>query len=242
VTARQLAGVPVVIFCGGLGIFADDSGQRIAKPLIDVQGKPLVSHVVGLFTRRGFMRFVLAGGYQADRLERLVAARSFGDADITVVDTGVESTTAQRLAAVATHLGDAEHFGVTYSDTLSDVDPAAVYDFHLRHGKIGTLITAHLPTRFKVVGLRDGDPLVRGFAAKPIIRKDHINGGFYFFRQDVLRLPVLEKATAQVTLEDDVLEALAEGGQLAAYQHDGAWQHVDSERDLRAVAALLNHQ
>ncbi len=115
-------------------------------------------------------------------------------------------------------LGDDASFAVTYGDTMSDIDLAEVRACHERHGWLATLVATDLPTRFRVVGLRYGETTVRGFAAKPVLLNDHINGGFYFFRREALSR---DYWAAGAELETTVLEGLVKEQQLEAFPFRG---------------------
>jgi glucose-1-phosphate cytidylyltransferase len=110
-------------------------------------------------------------------------------------------------------------------------------DFHLREGRIATLVAARVPTRFRVLGLRDDESLVRGFASKSVIQKDFINGGFYCFLPKIFDADYLG-VSPEIVLEDAVLDKLARDRQLTAWTYEGPWQHLDSERDLGKLEAL----
>lgn len=241
--------IPVVILCGGAGIHIDDSGRRWSKGLVEVSGQPLIGHLVRFFARYGSRRFVLACGHERERYEAWLARVGTRDGQgyllasdglaghVEVVDTGLATGTGERIRRVRSHVERAPWFWLTYSDTLADVDLAAEARFHEEHGKIATCVAARLPTRFRILGMRRGEAEVRGFARQPVIQNDAINGGFYALRPAVFDGPYLGDPANQV-FEEAVLERLSRDGQLMAYVHEGAWQHLDAERDLRYLAEL----
>jgi glucose-1-phosphate cytidylyltransferase len=205
------------------------------------------------YVQHGMRRFILACGHGLDEyaalLGRLGSWRgqevSLGAASLAgsaaIVDTGLTTMTGDRLRRVRPWIEAAPWFWVTYSDTLSSVDLQALARFHLDHGKIATCLAARLPTRFRILGIRRGESEVRGFAARPVIQADFINGGFYAFRQEIFAEPYLGSPANEV-LEERVLETLARNGELMAFAHDGPWQHFDTERDLRLMAELVEDQ
>lgn len=231
--------IPVIILCGGTGIYVDTSGQRKNKSLIEVAGEPMVAHVMRMYHRAGARRFVLAGGYQ---LEALAAAgqklRSTLQCEVEVVDTGLETRTGGRLKRAAARLGQAPLFCLTYSDTVAALDPAQVVEAHRQDGKLATLVAARIPTRFRILGLRATERQVRGFASRPVIRNEWINGGFYVFDRKVLDNPAFAAGDATV-LEEAVLESLVQAGELMSFPHEGEWHYLDSERDLAAIERVV---
>ena len=252
---NEFAGVPVVIFCGGNGIFIDGTGTRRNKSLVPVAQEPLVAHVIRIYLRVGFRTFVLAAGYQ---YEALLASLKSGYASmpdatnpallhatvdgvacsIRVVSTGEIAPTGERLKACMPYLKNQPWFCVTYSDTLSDVNLADMYRFHKHHGKVASLLAAQYPTRFRILGIRGGESEVRGFSKHPVLRGEPINGGFYFFSRRIFDDHFLEGSG--VVLEDAVLDRLAAARELMAYPYVGAWQNLDAERDLVPLTGIAN--
>lgn len=239
--------IPVVILCGGKGILLDEKqNQRLNKSLIQVQDKPLFWWVMSHYALHGATAFILATGYQSERFgSALEAAGAKADAEeancyvvtiatkscrVRLVPTAQDATTGERLLACKPWLTQAERFALTYSDTLSDVDLSAEMRFHKTQKRVATLISTKYPVRFRILGIRQGESVVRAFAPRPVIEAAAINGGYYIFTSalwdDAYTLSKL------VALENQPLERLAAAGQLAAFEHKGSWQHYDAERDL----------
>lgn len=253
--ADTLDTIPVVVLSGGRGILVDESGRRVNKALVRINAEPMIAHVMRGYVAAGFRRFVLAVGLQRADLEAMLQAEYGGRPEgrepgawsivldgvacsVRLVDTGVAATTGERLRAVVPCLGDPAVFAVTYSDTLSDVDLKAMLATHRRHGRLATMMATQMPTRFRILGLRPGDPLVRGFLEKALIENDPINGGFYFFQGAALSERYLGNPEPGLVLETTALEQLVEDRQLVAYPYGGAWHYLDSERDIPAVTAV----
>ncbi|MFN8790920.1 MAG: sugar phosphate nucleotidyltransferase [Bdellovibrionales bacterium] len=247
--------VPVVILAGGKGLYLDASGERVAKGNVLIKNEPLVSLVLKCYVRSGFRKFFISGSYQLNStIECFQKALGFKRHDenvfkgpiagelvnITFIDSGLTALTADRLRSVAPYIRRAKHFAVTYSDTIAKIDLAASFKFHLENNKVATLTAAHLPTRFRVLGLRPGESIVRGFG-KAFLHGHYVNGGFYFFNENIWSSDLLGDSSKQ-TLETDILDLLAARENLAAVMHEGPWQHLDSERDiprLQEIAELL---
>jgi glucose-1-phosphate cytidylyltransferase len=236
--ALNPAEIPVVILCGGQPVDLGHGDKRI-KPLVTVNGKPLVAAVIAHYAHYGFTRFLLAAGHQAKELEAAVKALSLPKGvEAQVVDTGADSPTGTRLWKLKDQLKGAKVVAVTYSDTVSDVNLKELLDFHARHGQMASVVAAHLPTRFRILGLRGDEDQVRGFSEQPVISSAFINGGFYFFGQALFSAPYLGRAQEKMVLEEEILQELVKHEQLMAYRHDGRWQHYDNRRDLDFISSI----
>lgn len=245
---------PVVLLCGGRGILLETPTGivRLNKGLASVRRTPMFWWLLWHYAFHGFEDFTLAvGSNLAEYREALefgydaTPVRGVGNAyrvpmhgrlrTVRLVETGETAVTGRRLLACAPLLRDARHFAVTYSDTLADVDLAAEYRFHVGSERTCTLLAAKMPVRFRVLGIRQDEFLVRRFADQPVIQNDRINGGFYFFSRAVWDEPFFGAGQQDMTMETHLLESLAAREQLAAYMHPGEWQHLDGERDIGRV-------
>lgn len=239
----MIESMPVAILCGGNGFSVGDLGKKMNKALIEINQLPMIIHVMRMYHKKGFKHFAILTGFQADlvksTIEKSVMWNEVKSSDGTIefLDTGLESTTGDRLRLFQPLLKNEKTFALTYSDTLSDVRLDSMAKQHIESGKIGTLLGALFPTRFRVLGLRPGDTLVRGFAPKPVIQNDRINGGFYFFNREVFDSQYFP-SKRNLVLEETVLEALASKEQLNSIPHNGLWQHLDSERDIIQLSKL----
>ena len=253
--SNSLKNVPVVILCGGRKVLLND-GSCIPKnkALVQVRGRPLFWWSLLQYAVYGASDFILSTGVQAesfgDALLSLGAKQGATDRNcydlnilgqdrqIRLVESGENTTTGQRLLVCRPYLNSAKVFALTYSDTLSDVNLGAVYDFHQKHGLVASLVGAQFPIRFRILGIRYNEIKVRAFASRPVIEAASINGGFYFFTDAIWGNEFhLVKNHA---LENEPLEALAASKQLAAFDHSGRWQNFDAERDLVEIASLAH--
>jgi glucose-1-phosphate cytidylyltransferase len=220
---------PVVILCGGRGTRLQERTQDIPKPLVEIGGKPILWHVIRMYARQGFARFVLCTGYKRELIERFVAEETWGDGvAVECVDTGADTPTGGRIHRIGPLVRDGT-FCATYADGLADIDLRALLDHHGAHGALATITVVRPQLQFGIA-LLDEEGRVDGFREKP--RADHwINGGFFVFEPGALEY--LHDASV---LEREPLEALASDGQLHAYRHGGFWECMDTYKD----AVVLN--
>jgi len=244
---------PIVILCGGRGLILDQSGQRRLKCLTPIfEGQPLISFIILSYLQHGFTKFILASGYQHSELKNFfemyanwngknqARAVLFGrEFSLSVVYTGIDTTTGDRVEKIKGSLNNVPIFGLTYSDTLSEIDLSEEFEFHKSHGRIGTLAGARMPTRFRILGIRSGEQIVRGFASTPVIQNDLINGGFYFLNSSIFDAEYLN-GEPSIVFEEAVLEKLAYNSQLIAYPLPThvRWHDLDSERSLDSLLSL----
>lgn len=236
--------VPVVILSGGYGIYIDASGVRKAKANILIHQKPLIYYVLLSYLRHGFRKFVVSGSYQLSETESLLkntfknGLKYKNDSFVlTIIDSGKDTKTGSRVKrALETHKSS-KNFAVTYSDSISLQNLNEELEFHVKGNLSGTLTGTRLPTRFRILGTRPGENVIRGFSERPLFKGDYINGGYYFFKTSTLSDKNLFNQES-VTLETDVLDALVKESQLTTFIYEGGWHHVDCERDLTSVSAL----
>jgi glucose-1-phosphate cytidylyltransferase len=223
--ARMDPTPPVAILCGGRGTRLQEHTHTIPKALVEIGGLPILWHVIRLYAHAGFRDFVLCTGYLGEQIEAFVAARDWpAGVRIACVDTGVDTPTGGRLHAARARLDARPVFCATYADGVADVDLRRLLDFHAAHDAEATMTVVRPELQFGVTEL-DGDGRVTGFREKP--RSEHwINGGFFVFDA-----AVLDRLRPDSVLERGPLEALAAGGQLRAFCHDGFWDCLDTYKD-----------
>ena len=234
-----------VILAGGRGSRLSEETIDRPKPMVEIGGKPILWHIMKLYSAHGVDDFVICLGYKGYLVKEYFANYALHTSDVTfdmargamevhesttepwrvtLVDTGEQTQTGGRLRRVARYLGD-EPFCFTYGDGLSDLDIGAVVDFHRRQGTLATVTTAQPPGRY---GSLDVDEArVRSFHEKPAGDGGWINGGFF-----VLEPGVVDLIEGDHTVwEREPLERLAERGELSAFRHRGFWHAMDTLRD-----------
>jgi glucose-1-phosphate cytidylyltransferase len=220
---------PVVILCGGRGTRLRERTETVPKALVEIGGRPILWHVIGIYAAQGFERFLLATGYLGEAVGEFVEAEPWpGGIAVECIDTGLDTPTGGRISHLADRLGGGT-FCVTYADGVADVDLDALLSFHAGHGRLATMTVARPHLQWGVAELGAGDK-VEGFAEKP--RSEHwINGGFFCFQPAALAY-----LDAGSVLEREPLARLAAAGELHAHRHEGFWDCMDTYKD----AVVLN--
>lgn len=239
---------PVVILCGGMGTRLREETDVRPKPMVSIGERPILWHIMKLYSHYGCNRFVLALGYKGHVIRDYFVNYDLMNSDlrvcigsravevigrnhdeerweVTLAETGQHTMTGGRVKALAPHIGD-QTFMATYGDGVADVDVRALLDFHRRAGKLATVTAVHPVARFGELTLRDD--AVQSFREKPQTEQGWINGGFFVFEPAVLDLV----DGPDTVLEQAPLERLAASGQLAVYRHPGYWQCMDTQRDM----------
>lgn len=245
-----------VILAGGLGTRLAEETDVRPKPMVEIGGRPILWHILKHFAHHGCREFVIALGYKGEVIKQYFREYQALDGDMTVsladgtvqrhlgahddwvvhlVDTGLETQTGGRLGRLRSWVGD-ERFLLTYGDGVCNVDLRALIEFHARCGRTATVTAVRPPARFGGL-IFDGD-LVAEFTEKPQIGEGWINGGYMVLEPGVFDLI----AGDRTSLEIDVLEHLARQRQLAAFQHEGFWQCMDTLRDKRQLDQLWREQ
>jgi glucose-1-phosphate cytidylyltransferase len=247
----------VVILCGGQGTRIRDVADDIPKPMIPVGDRPILWHIMKGFARHGFTRFVLCLGYKGWLLKRYFLDNRLSRSDIsfrlndpehiqvhstdcqedwhiTLAETGLDAMTGCRVKRVEKYI-TGDNFLLTYGDGVADVDVRALVDFHLDHGRTGTVTAVQPPGRFGEIELEG--PQVVEFSEKPLLSRGRINGGFFVFHRRFFdRL----QDDPGLVLEQAPLINLARAGELMAYLHNGFWQPMDNSREYRYLNDLWN--
>jgi len=244
--------VKAVILAGGLGTRISEETSVRPKPMIEVGGKPMLWHIMKVYSHHGINDFVICLGYKGYMIKEYFANYFLHMSDVTfdmaanrmeihhnnaepwrvtLVDTGDRTMTGGRLKRVRSYL-DSEDFCFTYGDGVADVDLGALVRFHRAHGKAATVTAVQPPGRYGALE-REGD-LVKGFVEKPQGDGGWINGGFF-----VLAPRVIDYIDGDATSwESGPLEVLARERELAAYSHHGFWQPMDTLRDKNHLEEL----
>ena len=242
-----------VILAGGLGTRISEESHLKPKPMIEIGGKPILWHIMKMYSHHGIQDFVICLGYKGYAIKDFFANYFLHTSDVTfdmrnnqmevhqnysepwrvtLVDTGDDSMTGGRLRRVGRFVEGEEAFCFTYGDGVADVDIRALVAFHRRHGRSATVTAVQPPGRYGALDLNGSR--VNGFAEKPRGDGGWINGGFFVLSPEVLPY-IADDSTAW---EAEPLERLAAEGQLQAYQHQGFWHAMDTLRDKNHLEQL----
>ncbi|PRY90872.1 glucose-1-phosphate cytidylyltransferase [Mongoliibacter ruber] len=246
-----------VILAGGFGTrISEESGIR-PKPMVEIGGKPILWHIMKIYSRHGINDFIICCGYKGHLIKEYFSNYFLYMSDITfdleknqmhvhckksepwkvtLVDTGENVMTGGRLKKVAQYL-DNEAFCLTYGDGVSDVDISKLIEFHKSNNSLTTLTAVQQPGRFGAFTLADGDTSINQFREKPVGDGNSnawINGGFFVVEPEVLNLIDGD----QTIWEREPLEKLSTMGKLSAYKHFGFWQPMDTLRDKNHLEEL----
>lgn len=244
-----------IILAGGLGTRISEESSTKPKPMITVGGKPIIWHIMKMYSHHGINDFVICCGYKGYMIKEYFANYFLHMSDVTydvennsmrvhekrvepwkvtLVDTGENTMTGGRLGRIAEYIKDEESFCMTYGDGVSDVDISSTINFHKQHGKLAT-ITGVMPSgRFGALDIRNQQ--VVSFTEKPKGDGAVINGGFFVLSPRVLSLIKGDKTI----WEQEPLIQLAQEGQLMAFEHKGFWQPMDTQRDHHFLEELWN--
>ena len=242
-----------VILAGGLGTRLSEETSLRPKPMVEVGGKPILWHIMKMYSSHGINEFIICCGYKGYFIKEYFANYFLHTSDVTfdlasndmhvhkqraepwtvtLIDTGDDSLTGGRLRRVKDYVKNEEAFCFTYGDGVSDLDITKLIEFHDSHGKAATLTAAYPPGRFGALDIDQGR--VKSFKEKPKGDGGMINGGFFVLNPSVIDLIDGDACT----WEEKPLAALADSNQLMAFEHSGFWQPMDTLRDKVYLEAL----
>lgn len=245
-----------VILAGGRGSRIMEESNVLPKPMINIGSKPMLWHIMQIYSHYNIKEFVVCLGYRGYAIreyfknyyihnsdftidlstgELTVHKPQSEDWKITLVDTGEDSLTAERIKRIREFV-DGETFCMTYGDGVSDVDIGRLIAFHKSVNKTATVTAVQSPSRFGLFNIADN--LAVNFDEKPTISSSRINGGFFVLEPSVFDHIPDENAS----WEDAPMRSLSQSGELAAYEHDGFWHPMDTLRDKLYLESLLESE
>ncbi len=242
-----------VILAGGFGTRISEETHLKPKPMIEIGGKPILWHIMKLYSAHGVNDFIICCGYKGYIIKEYFANYFLHMSDVTfdmqsntmevhrqkaepwkvtLVDTGETSMTGGRLKRVSEYLKNEEAFCFTYGDGLANINIDEEIKFHKSHGKLATVAAVQPPGRYGALSLSNND--VTGFTEKPRGDGGLINGGFFVLSPKVLELIEGDESS----WEDGPLQGLAQNNQLVAWKHSGFWHAMDTLRDKNYLEDL----
>lgn len=248
-----------VILAGGYGTRLSEETHLIPKPMIEIGQKPILWHIMKIYSAHGINEFIICSGYKSYVIKEYFNNYILHTSDvtfdiennkmqihqnnsekwkITIVDTGQNTMTGGRLKRVQKYLNNEKTFCFTYGDGLSDVNISKLIEFHKKNKKEATLIAVSLPGRFGSLKLKE-DCSVSDFYEKPKSDGNWVNGGFFVLSSKIFN----RIANDSISWEQEPLNSLAKDNQLIAYKHDGFWQSMDTLYEKKLLTNLwLNNK
>ena len=240
----------VVILCGGKGTRIREETEFRPKPMVEIGNKPLIWHIIKIYSFFGFTDFVLCLGYKGDIIKEYFLNYEIMNSDftieigknskniqvhnlqnedqwkVTLADTGHDTMTGARIKKIESYI-DTDNFMMTYGDGVANINLNKLLEFHLSHKKIATVTGVRPPSRF-------GELLIKGsrvteFSEKPQIREGYINGGFFVLNRKIFTYLCDDE---NCIFEKEPLERLATDGELRVFSHDDYWHCMDTLRDM----------
>lgn len=243
----------VVILAGGFGTRLSEETDIKPKPMIEIGGKPILWHIMKIYSHYGFNDFIICLGYKGYVIKEYFSNYFLHQADVTIdlkenrmevhdckaeawkitlIDTGLNTMTGGRIKRVRKYIGN-ETFMLTYGDGVSDVNITELVRYHKSHSRLATVTATQPLGRFGALNVGAGDAVL-SFQEKPAGDGSWINGGFF-----VIEPPVIERIDGDATLfEKEPMEGLARDGELVAYRHHGFWYAMDTLRDKNHLESL----
>jgi glucose-1-phosphate cytidylyltransferase len=219
----------VVILAGGYGSRISEYTKLIPKPMIKINKKPIISHIIDIYQKYGVSEFLIATGYKGKIIENYFKKSKI---NITCVDTGKDVMTGGRLKRLEKYINGT--FMLTYGDGLSNVNISKLIRFHNKNNNICTVTAVRPPARFGEI-LFGMNNLVKKFKEKPQTNKSWINGGYFVMEKNIFKYLKNDKTV----LENEPLENLAKEKKLSAYKHYDFWHCVDTVRDKEAIEKII---
>jgi glucose-1-phosphate cytidylyltransferase len=245
----------VVIFAGGLGTRLMEETEARPKPMVEIGGKPILWHIMKIYSHYGFNEFLLCLGYKQEMIKEFFINYYAYNSDLTIdlknnttkihnsntenfnvtlVDTGLMTNTAGRLKKVQNYIGD-ETFMLTYGDGLADIDINKLITYHKDKGKLATLTSIQMPGKFGNIEM-DTEGIVKRFVEKPEGDGVWINGGFMILESKIF--DYLDGDMDDIQWEKVPLINITNDSQLATYKHTGFWKCMDALRDKMELEEL----
>ena len=221
----------VVILAGGLGTRLSEYTKTIPKPMVKINGKPILVRIMNFYAKQGFKNFYIALGYKGDVIKKYFKKNKFGW-KINLIDTGRNTMTGGRLKRLKKYLRG-ETFMMTYGDGISNINLKKLINFHNKMKKMVTISAVRPPARFGFLKIKNNT--VNYFKEKSSMDHGWINGGFFVMDAKFLNLIKNDKTY----LEREPLETITKKKQLSAFKHKGFWQCMDTLRDKENIEQIL---
>jgi glucose-1-phosphate cytidylyltransferase len=223
----------VIIIAGGLGTRISEETENKPKPMVEINGKPIIWHLMNIFSVQGLSEFAISTGYKSEVIETWVQVNKIKDLknvtmNVETVNTGLNTQTGGRISGVMKLLPK-ERVIATYGDGLANISIDKLISFHECHGRLATVTAVRPPARFGYMKIEND--IVTNFGEKNQSDEGWINGGFFVLEPEVLNYI----KSPNEPFESGALTNLAKASQLMAYQHEGFWQPMDTLREKKEL-------
>ena len=219
-----------VILAGGYGTRISEESHLKPKPMVEVGGKPILWHIMKIYSSYDINEFVICCGYKGEIIKEYFSNNNSTQWNVELVDTGIDTMTGGRLKRIQNHIDDT--FCATYGDGLGNIDINNLISFHREKKSIATLTATHPPERYGILSLNED--YVTEFREKHSGESSWINGGFFVFEPEIFDY-IYDDSTV---LEKSPLETLAKENKLTAFKHNGFWHPMDTLREKNHLEKL----
>ena len=247
----------VVILAGGKGTRISEESQLKPKPMVEIGGKPILWHIMKLYSFYGFHEFIICCGYKGQMIKEYFIHYYVNQSDstfllknketvvhenfaepwkVTLANTGLNTLTAGRILKIRNYIGEDEEFFLTYGDGVSNVDIPALLKFHREHGKTATITTTQPEGRFGAIKI-ESDGIIESFKEKARKDQSWVNAGFMVMNKEIFD----DLGDGSEMLEAAPFERMAAEGRMAAYPHPGFWSPMDTVHDRDYLEKLWNN-
>ena len=223
-----------VILAGGYGTRISEESHLKPKPMVEIGGKPILWHILKIYSSYGINEFVICCGYKGEIIKEYFSNNNSTQWNVELVDTGTDTMTGGRLKRIQNHIDDT--FCATYGDGLGNIDINNLISFHREKKSVATLTATHPPERYGILSL-NGDHVTE-FREKHSGESSWINGGFFVFEPEIFDY-LQDDSTI---LERTPLETLAKENKLTAFKHNGFWYAMDTLRERKYLEKLWESQ
>jgi glucose-1-phosphate cytidylyltransferase len=222
-----------VILAGGLGSRISEESKLKPKPMVEIGGKPIIWHIMKIYSFYGINDFIICCGYKGDKIKEYFTEND-ENWNVSCVDTGLETMTGGRLKRIQNLIEDT--FCLTYGDTVNDVNIEQLVEFHKKENRLATVTSCMPPEKYGVLEIKENK--VISFKEKPPMKDVWVNGGFF-----VLEPQIFEYIQNDSTIwEKEPMEGLVKNNQLSAYKHSGFYQHMDTVKEKNFLNKLWQEE
>tara|TARA_Y100000741_G_scaffold365216_1_gene360759 strand:- start:6263 stop:6973 length:711 start_codon:yes stop_codon:yes gene_type:complete len=226
----------VIILAGGKGTRLAEYTNKIPKPMVKVNGRPIITYIIDHYLKFGVSKVLIAGGYKNTVIKKYFDQNKKKYPFVKVINTGINALTAKRIFKLKKNFKRNENFFMTYGDGISDVSIKKLLNYHKKNNKICTLTAVRPPARFgelKIIGKR-----VKTFNEKPQLNAGWINGGFFVFNYKIFKFLNINNQM----LEREPMQRLLKNKNVNAYKHKGFWMCMDTLRDKILLEKIIKKQ